>query len=192
MPDGARFCNPSGTLPLYTAVAGDCFAYGYWVTEPCEYWTSIYIDTGLANAGTAVVRGGWYDDVAGPSGPAGYPQCLKLDAGNLTIATGASIQALPAINRPVHMGLNWLVLCIQSLTGTTTLNTICGPSMLLPSSNIHALTTAAIQPIAWKVTGVAAGALPTVFPTTGTLVGVDGVGTASTIAPYIAVTRIIQ
>ena len=181
---------------LYTAVAGDMFAFPFLVTECCEYWTTVFMDQ--SNAGVSTLRVGWYDDVVGLNGPSGYPQCLKRDmgdVGNYTMS-GAAVNTVSAgVNRPIHVGLNWLCVCIQTAgaTASTFYTMYGGGSLIIPSWNGLHIGTAAniLQPVGYKVTGVAAGGLPTVFPSGGVLAGAAAASTGI-VAPLIAVTRTIQ
>jgi hypothetical protein len=98
----------------------------------------------------------------------GYPQCLirQIPTGS-AFAMGTSIAVVSpgSFGRTVNYGLFWLVLKIDSLgTNASQFRTIIGPSQYMPN---WATTGGALTNIAWKVTGLSSGALPTTFPTGG-------------------------
>jgi hypothetical protein len=190
LPDGA-ILGPVANL--YTAVLGDCFAFPFFVTEAAEFWTTVFMDQ--SNAGTSQMRVAVYDDVGGGNGPLGYPSCVLIDTGVVAMNGSASVTNIaPAgIARTIYPGLNWLVIKCDVLGTASTFYTMFGTSLQLPGWNGAHLGTSTnfLQPIAYKVTGVAAGAFPGVFPTGGLLVGCN-VGATGQFAPVVGVTRTIQ
>jgi hypothetical protein len=189
LPDGAII---GAVANLYTAVAGDCFAFPFMVTEQSVKWTTTLMDQ--ANAGNTVLRVGIYDDVAGLGGMTGYPQCLIQDSGNFTCSAAAAVQTVATMNRVAYPGLNWLVVCIQTIGGTpSTFYTMYGAALTLPGWNgLHLATAAnALQPICWKAASVAAGALPTIFPSGAVMAGVNANQTANA-APVVGITQSVQ
>ena len=179
---------------VYTAVAGDAFAIPFMVQDPTSFWT--LVKAAQFNAGLSTVRCGWYDDVNG----LGYPQHLRLDCGAV-VMSGASVQTVGTINRPVHTGLNWLVFVVQAIGATTSsFATMCGPVQSIPGwdQTLPAAAAATKLPCAWKIpagTITVPAALPNVFPgsplATAVLAGVNGL--ASTLAcPLFGVIHTIQ
>lgn len=159
----------TGGPAAYTAVAGDVFAMPFFITEhTCTLNAcNCYQINAPASAGSNV-RVGWYDD---PS-CVGYPQMLRSEVtsgGAFALGTTSGVKSIgqfSVANFPVHYGLNWLVVKIDSL-GTTAsqLTSIMGPSKYLPNFNSAGGSGAVpFGPIAWKLTGVGAGALPGLFP----------------------------
>jgi hypothetical protein len=192
LPDGGVVCPTAAVV--YTAAAGDAFAFPFYSTEAALQWGAIIMDQ--SNAGVSVIRLGFYTDTAGICGVLGYPQTLKRDVGsNYTMNGVAAAQTVATFNRPVYPGLTWLVMVVQS-NGTTpsTFYTMYGAgSMAIPGWNGAHLGTATniLQPIAYKVTGVAAGALPTIFPAGGVLAGAAA-ASLGIVAPLIGVTINMQ
>ena len=182
LPDGAQIDVVANT---YTCVAGDAFAYPFLITEAGIYAMGCKIEQ-IGATGTSTLRVGLYDDNGGPGGPWGYPQCLRMDAGNTVLTAANSVQALGNMYRTVYPGLWWLVMVVQATGTASTLRTIFGPSPLLPSWN--GTVNGVVRPIAWKQTGVAAGSLPNIFPTGGSLVGCAGGTFASaSSAPLVSI-----
>ena len=189
-PDQGIVC-PTASL-LYTAVAGDAFAFPFYVTEAAQYWGNVIMDQ--ANAGTSIVAVGLYTDTGAVNGVSGYPQYLLKSTANFTMNGSASVNTVSAMNHTVYPGIVWLVVVVQSTGTASTFYTMYGNgSLLLPGWNGAHLGTATniIQPIAWKVTGVAAGGLPSVFPTGGVLAGAAA-ASLGIVAPLIGVTATIQ
>lgn len=152
----------------YTAVAGDMFAMPIMITEAAEKWgqAQVHQTNAPATSGSSV-RWGVYDDTT----MSGYPQNLwkePTSGGATALGTTSGVKTLSSIGWNMEPGLYWLVLKIDSL-GTTAsqLNTIIGPCPYLPSWTTSGGTA---SPIAWKVTGVASGTLPTLFPSGASLV----------------------
>ena len=162
MPDFAAW-----DATAYTAVAGDFHAFPIIITEPTEFWGNIQVEqtNAPATAGSNL-RVGWYDD----PNCLGYPQAMRVEAtagGAFAMGTTAGVKTLGSIGRPVHTGLAWIVLKIDSL-GTTAsqLRAILGPCKHMPN-----WTTAGggISPVGWKINVAGAGALPSKFPSGATL-----------------------
>jgi hypothetical protein len=193
LPDGASVIPVvAASQPVYTAVAGDAFAYGFYTTEAAVMWGAILM--AQSNSGTSVVRIGIYTDTAGVNGLVGYPQTLKRDAGNATMS-GAGVNTVATLNRPVYPGLTWLVVVIQTVSTASTFYMMVGTGdTIVPQWNGLTLGTAAnvMQPIAYKVTGVASGALPNIFPSGGVLAGAPLATTYGLPAPLIGVTMTVQ
>jgi hypothetical protein len=184
-------CVSISTSTLYLAVAGDCFAYPFFVSEPTEFWGVPIIDIITNGTTGTTVRVGYYDDV----NLLGYPQNLRIEATSsgavaLGTTTGVGV-AIPSFAHPVHYGLNWLVFKIDAIGGTgASLATVAGPSPYLPNSNFPSALVNGFAPIAWKTTGLASGALPNNFPTGATLFGSSSV--AASAAPAVGVTITID
>jgi hypothetical protein len=181
LPDGA--CQAANTV-TYTAATNDAFAYPFFVTEPTEFWGNLVME--MTNAGNTVVAAGWYDDANG----SGFPKSLRLATANFTMGGVANtINTIGAINRPVHRGLNWLIVTIQAQGATpATFRTMYGPSPNLPAWTGNAAATG-LAPIAWKGS-ITPGSLPSVFPATTTLAGINTA--AGITAPLIGITVKIQ
>lgn len=83
------------------------------------------------------------------------------------MGTAAVVKTLTSVGWNMHPGLYWLVFKIDSLgTTASVFNQINGPNPYMPQWTTSGGTT---SPIAWKLTGQAAGALPVTFPTGATL-----------------------
>jgi hypothetical protein len=161
----------------YTCVAGQVFAYPFFISEHTVFWGQCYLYqiNAPATAGSNI-RFGIYDD----PGFLGYPQTLRYEptsGGAIALGTTSGVKN-PASFIPIvaHYGLYWIVLKIDSL-GTTAsqLTSIVGPNKYMPNFSTAGgagATTGIYGPIAWQLTGVAAGALPTIFPTGAGLVSV--------------------
>src|SRR5208337_4023658 len=116
------------------------------------------------------IRVGWYDD----PDHSGYPQSERVEAtsgGAFALGTTSGVKNIGQVffgnPFPAHYGLNWLVFKVDSL-GTTAsqITSIMGPNKYMPNFNSNAGGgVVPWGPIAWKVTGVGAGALPGLFPT---------------------------
>jgi lysophospholipase L1-like esterase len=149
----------------YTAVAGDIFAMPIVVTESAENWGAAMVEqiNAPVTSGSSI-RWGIYDDPTW----SGIPQCLLKEPTSgaaFALGTTAGVKNPASFSRNLHIGLYWLVLKIDAL-GTTAsqLRAITGPNPYLPS---WATAGTATTPIAWKLTGVTSGALPTTWNNTG-------------------------
>ena len=165
----------------YTCVTGDVFAYPVWVTETTWIWGASMIEQ-ISSSGAASVRIGWYDDI----GNNAYPQCLVSEptsGGAFSLGTTAGVKGPGSFSKPVKPGWNWLVLKIDAGGTTALLRSILGPNPLLPG---WLAAGGAVAPSAYKLTGVGAGALPTIFASGATLVG------SATSTPAIGVTTTVQ
>jgi hypothetical protein len=187
LPDGA-VVGPAALL--YTAVAGDMFFVPYWICEASLNFALCRMDQ--ANAGTSVIRVGLYDDCGSYRGYNSYPGCLIRDMGNYTMSTATS-QTVGSFYYNVYPGLVWLAMCVQSVGTASTFYTMYGTSYQLPGWNGSHLATAAnvMQPCGYKVTSVAAGALPNVASTAGALCGAF-VASMGPVCPLMGVTANIQ
>lgn len=151
----------------YTAVAGDMFAMPMFFTESTIEWGATQIE--LTNTPTtgSTIRIGIYDDHNG----LGYPQCLRQE---LSFALGTTTGVRASGNftsRVPHYGLYWLVVKMDTIVATAPqFRAITGPNKYLPN---WSTAGGALLPIAWKLTGVATGALPTTFTTGGALTSVS-------------------
>jgi hypothetical protein len=152
----------------YTAVAGDVFALPMFFTEPDLQWGATMVEqmNAPATSGSSI-RVGIYDDC----NSSGYPQNLRQEptsGGAFALGTTAGVKN-PGVftNRNPHYGLYWLIIKIDAL-GTTAsqLRTLTGPNRYLPN---WVAAGGAKTPIAWKLTGVGAAALPTIFPSGGVI-----------------------
>ena len=180
--NGGLYTTPytSWNGTAYTAVAGDMFALPLFITQSSAHQNQIFVEqtNAPATAGSNV-RAGFYFD----HNFTGYPDKLWVEAtsgGTVALGTTAGMKSLINFGRDFRYGLMWLVLKIDSL-GTTAsqLRQITGPSILMPN---WVVAGGAVTPIAWKVTGQAAGALPNIFPTGGAVVSS---------APAVGVTQFV-
>jgi len=158
----------------YTMVTGDVFAFPVEVTEAVERWDGFSFEVVTASVGgTPLIRGGIYNDVDWT----GAPQLLIADLGTTwdQAVTVAGTRTSPNINQWFDPSNYWLVLKVEAAGTTTagTLNAVSGSCLGVPMS------TAAAPPIfggtpyrvALKATGLAAGALPGVFPAATAIAG---------------------
>lgn len=159
----------------YTAVQGHMFAIPVVITEGRERWIQFQLEQTNAPATSgSSIRWGIYDDV----GWTGYPQCLVVEAtsgGVLALGTTSGLKVSPAngagsLNQPLDPGLYWIGFKIDAL-GTTAsqIRAGNGPNPYLPVADWVAGTMS--KAMAWRVTGLSAGVLPTTFTTGGTTVG---------------------
>ena len=143
----------------YNSVAGDMFAIPFFVTEGSVQPAVTQIE--LTNTPTAgsTIRIGWYDDINNT----GYPQNLKQEVTALTVSTTTGIRnAGSFFNRGMQYGLHWLVIKMDTIVATAPiLRSLLGPNRYLPN---WTTATGGTVPIAWKLTGQGAGALPNIFP----------------------------
>ena len=152
----------------YTAVAGDIFFMPILFTAPTLHPGAFLVEQTNAPATSGSnVRVGYYLDQNLTGQPStlyhevtGSAFALGTTAGVKTVATEA--------NREFRTGLYWLAIKVDSL-GTTAsqLRALQGPCPLMPN---WTSAGGAVTPMAWKVTGQAAGALPKQLPSGATLV----------------------
>jgi hypothetical protein len=156
---GQIYTAEYGAFSTYTAVAGDMFAIPFFVTEASVQPATTQIE--LTNTPTtgSTIRIGWYDDINNT----GYPQNLKQEVTALTVGTTTGIRnAGSFFNRGMQYGLQWLVIKMDTIVATAPiLRSLLGPNPYLPN---WTNATGGVVPIAWKLTGQAAGALPNNFP----------------------------
>jgi hypothetical protein len=151
----------------YLAVAGDMFAMPIFFTKPnLQIGASMVEQMNAPATAGSNIRIGIYDD----HNFSGYPQCLRKEptsGGAFAMGTTVGVKNPGAFSKAVYYGLYWLVVKIDSL-GTTAsqFRTIMGPSRYLPA---WAAAGGAATPICWRLTGVGAGALPSIFPAGGVL-----------------------
>jgi hypothetical protein len=169
------------TTTGYNALGGSMFAYPMMMTEATPYWNFFWFQQLNISSLTqgSYFRVGYYDD----PNYTGYPQTLRFEgtsAGPFSSGSGAGFRIPAGMVRPVHYGLQWLVFKVDS-SGTTgaSLATITGPNKYLPN---WSTSLGQVTPIAWVVTGIATGPLPTIFPPIA-----SGVGLIST-APAVGIT----
>jgi hypothetical protein len=147
------------SFSTYTAVAGDMFAIPFFVTEGSVLPSTTQIE--LTNTPTtgSTIRIGWYEDINNT----GYPQNLKQEVTALTVSTTTGIRnAGSFFNRLMQYGLHWLVIKMDTIVTTAPiLRSLLGPNPYLPN---WTAATGGLVPIAWKLTGQGAGALPSIFP----------------------------
>ncbi len=167
--------NAIGTA--YTGVIGDMFALPFQVTNPRMRIRQFALEVVTASATTAAtIRWGIYDD----PGQSGYPFSLMHEltsAGAFSVGTTAGLKTSPlptatgSIDKPLDAGVFWLVFKVVTLGSVTaTYRTVSGKSFLLPNTTQTGLplaTTAGYM--GYKLTGQGAGALPSSYPTGGTL-----------------------
>jgi hypothetical protein len=157
------YCAAGST---YTQAAGILWAFPMEITECNEQWGSVIVEL-IANTVTGNnLRVGYYDDIQG----LGYPQLLRNEltsGGAFNCGTTPGVKTIGTWNHAMHTGLYWLVLKIDAVSATPgTMRTIVGPSRTLPN---WLAAGGAVTPVAWTVSGLSAGALPTYFPTGATL-----------------------
>jgi len=167
----------------YTCVAGDMFAMPIFITDTTVFCTSVYLfQTNAPATAGSNVRMAIYDDLSFT----GYPKTFAASneyTGGGAVALGTT-SGMKTINSSTNTigppGLYWIVLKVDSLgTTASTIQAITGPNKYLPNWLIAGTTT---TPIAWKVTGLSAGAMPATFPAGGTLVSTaPAVGLALTV-----------
>jgi len=168
----------------YTAVQGHLFAIPVVITEARERWIQFQLEqTNAPTTSGSSIRWGIYDDV----GWTGQPQCLVVEAtsaGALALGTTSGLKVSPAsgsgqLNQPLDPGLYWVALKIDALgTTASTIRAANGPNPYMPVADWVAGTPS--KALAWRVTGQAAGALPTTFPA-----GATAVGTAAGSCPVV-------
>jgi lysophospholipase L1-like esterase len=165
-------------ITTITPVAQDLYAAPFPITEGRVQYSRAA--TRLAAGGTVAgtIRWGIYDDVDGK----GYPQCLVAEIGNVgggafSLGTTAGIVATPtsgtgSIFWVLDPGLYWI--CMKIITPGTgqALECLTGPDQLgiMPQLNpgdLSSLTT----PIGYVIGGQGTGALPSVWPSGGFVVG---------------------
>lgn len=155
----------------YTAVQGHMFAIPIAITEGRERWIQFQVEQTNAPATSgSSIRWGIYDDV----GWTGYPQCLIAEAtsgGALALGTTSGMKNSSAtLNQPLDPGLYWIGFKIDALGTTASQLRACnGPNPFMPAADWVAGTPS--KAMAWRVTGLSAGVLPTTFTTGGTVVG---------------------
>jgi hypothetical protein len=171
-----------------TAPTGTAFAIPIIVTEATEFWNRLAMKTGATGGSASTIRWGIYDDVAWT----GYPQEIISEptAASGALSTGTAANTLimsptsgnGSFQTVMDPGLYWLAILTVTAGATQTWVTLNGDGGGVGLPNLDAsgnpYTTAAAMANAWKVTGVATSAMPTTFPTGGTLVGAP---------PYIGV-----
>ena len=170
----------------YTPVAGDVFAYPFYITESRTSWTNWGAELVSASAAGSI-RLCLYRD----TNYSGYPDVLLQEltvAGALTTGTSAGLKSSNGggyVWRP-NPGLYWLVIKVETAGTSVVYQTMSGPNRWMPQATTGGListNTAGVVAgayIGWKVTGQAAGVLPSTFPTGGTLTNVG---------PYVGMLR---
>ena len=162
---GQFYTAQYSAFSTYTCVAGDMFAIPFFVTEASVQPATTQLE--LTNTPTtgSTIRIGWYDDINNT----GYPQNLKQEPTALTVGTTTGMRNPGSFfNRGMQYGLHWLVVKLDTIVATAPiLRSILGPNKYLPN---WTSATGGLAPIAWKLTGQSAGALPGNFPTGAALV----------------------
>jgi hypothetical protein len=159
------FAAVSGTA--YTCVAGVMFFVPIIVTEPTEQWTSLLLEqtNAPATAGSNI-RVGLYDDWNWKW----KPQDLRTEFTGSAFAMGTTsgMKTVASFTLPVKPGLYWIGIKVDSL-GTTAsqIRAFTGPVRDMPPFPATSFATAVTS---WQVTGLSAGALPTIAPSTIALV----------------------
>jgi hypothetical protein len=147
------------------------FAIPIAITEGRERWIQFQVEqTNAPTTSGSSIRWGIYDDV----GWTGYPQCLIAEAtsgGALALGTTSGMKNSSAtLNQPLDPGLYWIGFKIDALGTTASQLRACnGPNPFMPAADWVAGTPS--KAMAWRVTGLSAGVLPTTFTTGGTVVG---------------------
>jgi hypothetical protein len=156
----------------YTGVAGDIFAYPFYITEETENWDMFQVEVSTASATTpATIRLGVYDD----EDMNGYPRVLISEPLGTTFSVGTTTGAkqTTAFNIAPDFGMYWLAFKVETIGTATAVyqaysNGAAG--FMLPRS---VATGNPSQPTAWKATGLGAGALPASFPLNATAVNLS-------------------
>ena len=155
----------------YTCVAGDMFFLPMEVTEETEQWVAAYFQAATNTVTGNNIRMGLYTSREGDAAY-GYPQMLVNEitsGGAYSLGTTAGIKTPGNFNISMRTGLHWLGIKIDAIGSTAaTLQTVIGPNPHVPN---WTTSGGAQTNIAWKMTGLAAGALPAYAPTGMTLVG---------------------
>ena len=168
------------TQTTYNLVAGDMFALPFEITEGDEQYTRWALEKTAVGTGSPTIRWCVFSDYMNK----GYPD-LNLQeltfAGALTLTAATGVQLNPAAQFTwwPDIGMYYYVIKIETIgTGTWTLAALNGPSPMMPAATTAgAITTAnTTKGVAWKLTGQAAGAFPSTFPSGAT---------PATIAPYV-------
>lgn len=176
-------------LTLSSAASGSVYAIPVLVTEAREFWNRLAFKTGAAAiTGAGTIRWGIYDDVA----YSGYPQEIinEPTAASGALSTGTASNTLVmsptsgngSFQTVMDPGLYWLAIMVVSIGTGPAFVTLNGDGGGVGMANVDAsgnpYTTAAAMANGWKVTGVSTSAMPTTFPSGGTMVGAT---------PYIGV-----
>jgi len=156
----------------YTAVAGHMFAYPFYITESRTSWTNWGVEVTTASATTpGTLRIGLYRD----TNYQGYPDVNLQEltvSGALSVGTTTGSKTVNAggyIWRP-NPGLYWLVIKIETIgSATNVYSAMTGPNRWIPSPTTGGLFNPGNY-IGYQLTGQAAGALPTTYPTGATQV----------------------
>jgi hypothetical protein len=161
--------NFSAWSSLLIPAAGVAYAMRFEVTEGRDRWIQTQFEVTVAATNAWAARWGVYDDVGWTS----YPQCLVTEwtaGGTLAVTAATGVKQSPtsgagSVNFPPEPGLYWLVFKVDSVGASTlaTLRSIMGPA----NSAVPDWSAAggAQTNIGWSLSGLAAGALPTTFPT---------------------------
>jgi hypothetical protein len=167
----------AGAVTVGTApTAGDMYAYPFPITEARTTWD--LWGTELAAVGTAYttnLRFGFFSDY----NMTGYPDLnlQEITAGGVLAVTTAGGVGLKSSNGGGFVwkpdpGLYWLVFKFDAVSGTTpmTFSFITGPGRYMPQvANTGLVSTVIGRAVGWKLTGQAAGAFPSTFPSGATL-----------------------
>lgn len=174
----------TGTAPT----AGDLYAYPFPITEARTAWDLWGME--VATAGTAYTTNLRFG-ICSDYNMNGYPDLnlQELTAGGVLAVLTASGAGLKSSNGGGFVwkpdpGFYWLWCKFDAVSGTTpaTFSFITGPGRYLPQlANTGLVSTVIGRAVGWKLTGQAAGALPSTFPTGGTLTNTG---------PYIGMRRL--
>jgi hypothetical protein len=153
----------------YTAVAGHQFCYPFYITESRTSWTNWGVEVTTASATTpGTIRFGLYRD----TNYSGYPDVLLQEitvGGALSMGTTTGSKTSNGggyVWRP-NPGLYWLVVKIETIgSATNVFSAMTGPNRWIPQATTAGLFNPATY-IGYQLTGQAAGAFPTVYPTGG-------------------------
>lgn len=176
------------TTAASTFAAGDVYAIPFVVTEG----RGAYIRPSLQVAGTTPTTAGSarfaiYDDVAWK----GYPQALvqeSTSAGAFALSASLGLKANTGSTFLLDQALYWLIVKLETIGTSMQFVSISGPDGIGVMPKLGATYTPGVAgtmtvnttPIAWKLTGQAAGALPNLFPTTASV---------AAIAPMVALMK---
>jgi hypothetical protein len=148
----------------YTTVAGDMFAYPFFITESRTTWSN----WGVHVTSTPTVAGTLRLGIFGDANLTGYPD---LNIQELTISATLSTGTTPGLKtsnaggflwRP-NPGLYWLVVKIETTGTAVTYAPINGPNQFMPQVTTAGLLTTATS-VGWKLTAQATGAFASTFP----------------------------
>jgi len=130
------YAAASATVTTYTMVAGDMFAWPFFITEETENWDMFQIEALNASTSSATVRFAIYDDEA----LNGYPRInISEPLGAVfTVTNTAALKPTSAFNIAPDFGLYWPCMKVETNGGTTAMQLRAystGPAYGVPTLN---------------------------------------------------------